>query len=45
MDQQGGVLLDAVLALGLILVAAFALNALGVTFPQILQGAEQFFGM
>lgn len=43
-DRRGGVVLDLVLALGLILLGAFALHQLGYSFHQILVGAEQFFG-
>ncbi len=40
---RGGVLLDAVLVLGLVLLAAFALDRLGLSFGEILHGARQFF--
>lgn len=43
-NRQGGVLLDAVLALGLLLFGAFALSALGISFGEVLQGAARFFG-
>jgi hypothetical protein len=43
--QRGGVLLDAILAVGLILLAAFALEELGVSFGEILQQAARFFGL
>jgi len=36
--------LDAVLVVGIILVAAFVLNAAGLTFHELLHGAERFFG-
>jgi hypothetical protein len=39
---RGGVLLDAVLALGLGMIAAFALDRLGVTLPILLTGVRHF---
>jgi hypothetical protein len=42
---RGGVVLDVVLAFGLILVGAFLLYHLGLTFHTILLGAERFFGV
>jgi hypothetical protein len=42
-SQRGGVLLDAVLALGLLLVSAYALNRIGISFPELLAGAHRFF--
>jgi hypothetical protein len=44
MGQRGGVLLDLVLVAALILVGAFTLNLVGITFWDIVQGAERFFG-
>lgn len=44
LDTRGGVLLDLVLAVGLILLAAFTLDLAGVTFAQLLSGAGRFFG-
>lgn len=44
-NRRGGVLLDLVLAVGLVLLAAFALYALGITFGEILSGAGHFFGI
>jgi len=44
-DCRGGVVLDLVLALGLLLLAAFALHEVGVSFRMILHGAERFFGV
>ncbi|HTP53391.1 MAG TPA: hypothetical protein VML94_00265 [Thermoplasmata archaeon] len=41
---RGGVLLDAVVSLGVVLVGAFALYHFGLTFSQILRGASGFFG-
>ncbi len=45
MNRRGGVLLDLVLAVGLILLVAFALFTLGITFGEILSGARHFFGI
>jgi hypothetical protein len=42
--RRGGVLLDAVLVVGVILIAAFLLNEVGLTFHEILHGAARFFG-
>jgi len=39
------VLLDAILALGMILVGAFVLYHAGLTFHSLLHGAERFFGV
>ncbi|MGA8274750.1 MAG: hypothetical protein WB789_05745 [Thermoplasmata archaeon] len=41
-STRGGVLLDAVVALGLFVITAFALNRLGVTFPILLSGVHHF---
>lgn len=40
---RGGVLLDAVVAIGLIVLAAFALSRVGIGFHEILNGAWRFF--
>jgi hypothetical protein len=45
MGLRGGVILDLVLAAGLILVGAFVLSLLGVNFAEILTGAGHFFGL
>lgn len=45
LDRRGGILLDAVLSLGLILLAAFALESLGISFHQIAHAALRFFGL
>jgi len=42
-SQRGGVLLDAVVALGLLLLAGFALSHLGFTFSEVVSGARHFF--
>jgi hypothetical protein len=44
-NESGGILLDMVLAVGLILLTAFVLAMFGVTFAEVLQGARQFFGV
>ena len=44
MGERAGVLLDLVLVVGLVLLGAFVLDLLGVSFADILQGAEHFFG-
>jgi hypothetical protein len=44
-NRSGGLLLDAVLALALILLGAYALESIGVNFHQLLHGALQFFGL
>jgi hypothetical protein len=43
-SRRGGVLLDAVIAMGMILLMAYALDRLGISFAEILQGAAHFFG-
>jgi hypothetical protein len=43
--QRGGVLLDAVVAVGLILLVAFAFEEVGISFGQILGQAARFFGL
>ena len=45
LDQRGGILLDAVVSLGLILLAAFALESLGISFHEITHAALRFFGL
>jgi hypothetical protein len=45
LGQRGGVLLDTVLALALILIGAFALESIGISFGQLVHGAERFFGL
>jgi len=44
LDRRGGVLLDLVVGLALVLLGAFALSALGISFHEILRGAGRFFG-
>ncbi len=43
MNRSGGVVLDLVLSTGLVLMGAFALNALGISFGELVRGASQFF--
>ena len=38
-------LLDAVVAVALVLLGAFALETLGITFGQLVHGAMRFFGL
>jgi len=42
---RGGALLDAIVGLGVVLVGAFALYHLGLTFTEIVHGAGAFFGV
>jgi hypothetical protein len=41
-SRRGGLLLDGILAIVLLGFAAFGLNALGVTLPEILHGISHF---
>ena len=43
--MRGGVLLDLILATAFVLLAAFALELLGVNLAEILSGAGRFFGV
>ena len=43
-SRRGGVLLDLVIAIGLILLVAFALSHVGIDLHQLLEGARRFFG-
>jgi len=43
-NQQGGALLDGVLSLGIVLVGAFCLESLGISFSELVHGALRFFG-
>jgi hypothetical protein len=45
LNRRGGVLLDIVLIVALVLLGAFALDLLGITFQGIVTGAEHFFGV
>jgi hypothetical protein len=44
-NRRGGVLLDAVLALALLLVGAYLLQSAGLSFHELLHGAARFFGV
>jgi hypothetical protein len=44
-NRRAGVLLDAVVGFGLVLLGAFALDALGLSFREIVGGAAHFFGL
>jgi hypothetical protein len=43
-DSRGGVVLDLVIATALVLLGAFALSRLGISFAQVWIGARHFFG-
>ena len=45
MGRRAGVLLDLVLSLGLIILGAYALESIGLTFGHLLHGALRFFGV
>ncbi len=42
--RRGGLLLDVVLAVGIVIVVAFVLQLAGLDFWQLLSGAGKFFG-
>ena len=44
-NHRAGVLLDSVLAAGVVLVGAFVLYSVGITFGDLLHGAGRFFGL
>lgn len=44
MGERAGVLLDLTVAVALILLGAFLLALVGISFSEILHGAERFFG-
>jgi hypothetical protein len=44
-NRRGGVLLDFVIAIGLILLASFFLYSVGITLGDLLRGAAHFFGV
>ncbi|HTT16171.1 MAG TPA: hypothetical protein VMH49_02265 [Thermoplasmata archaeon] len=44
-NRYGGAVLDSILGLGIILIGAFLLYHLGLTFQQVLRGAGAFFGI
>jgi hypothetical protein len=41
---RGGVILDVVVALGLLVLAAFALSHIGITLPDLIHGVQRFLG-
>jgi hypothetical protein len=43
LSTRGGVLLDGVLALGMIVIGAFVLAHFGFTFSELVGGAARFF--
>lgn len=43
--RRGGVVLDLILGFGILLVGAFLLYHVGITFHEILHGAKGFFGV
>ena len=43
-SRRGGVVLDLVIAVGLILVAAFVLSRAGIDLHELIEGARRFFG-
>jgi len=43
-NRRGGLLFDAVVVLGVVLVGAYLLYGAGLTFHTLLHGAEHFFG-
>ncbi len=44
-NSRGGVLLDAVLVLAFVLVGAYLLHSAGLSFHDLVHGAESFFGL
>jgi hypothetical protein len=44
-SPRGGALLDGIVGLSLVLLGAFALDRMGLTFGEILSGARQFFSV
>jgi hypothetical protein len=42
---HGGAVLDSIVGLGIVLIGAFLLYHLGLTFQEILHGAAGFFGI
>jgi len=43
-SSRGGIVLDLVIAVGLILLATFVLTAVGVTWSDLVNGFVRFFG-
>jgi len=44
-NRRGGVLLDAVVAIALLLIGAWVLSGLGVSLHEVLHGAARFLGL
>jgi hypothetical protein len=44
-ERGGGAILDVILGFGVILVGAYLLYQVGLTFHALLFGAERFFGL
>jgi hypothetical protein len=42
---RGGVVLDLVVAVGLVLLAAFALESIGITWGDLVHSVARFFGL
>lgn len=42
---RGGVVLDLFIAFGLIVLMAFVLVSLGISFHELMRGVERFFGV
>ena len=45
LNARGGLLLDGVLCIALVLVGAFVLSSVGITLHQLVHGALRFFGI
>ncbi|MGD0249387.1 MAG: hypothetical protein ABSB97_00615 [Thermoplasmata archaeon] len=45
LGQRGGVVLDLVLTLAVVIIGAFALESVGLSFGVLLHGALRFFGL
>lgn len=45
LNRRGGLLLDAVLSFAFILMAAYALDSVGISFHQIVHAAARFFAL
>jgi hypothetical protein len=44
-SRRAGVVLDVVVAVGLIVIGAFVLEAVGVSWADLVHGVERFFGL
>jgi hypothetical protein len=45
LNRRGGVVLDLIVGVALLALAAFVLASFGLTFHEILRGARHFFGL